>query len=486
MKLLREEPSNTQLLCLCAMASDTRFTSEIGVQIPQSAYEDDWARLLAGWICDYSRAYGVSPMDNLVRFAREKSRTIQDEDTRDSVVTFARNVVDFYAGHKELFSNTKYIRDSVLAWVKERNLTVLKDSLQNALEEGNTMRAEEALTKYATVKQLEFTSIDMLHDVTGIIDAYEEERGELFQFPEALGQMMGPLARGDLMLVLGESGTGKSWFSLQLAMDAVKNGLSVLYVNLENADSQMVRRIYSNMQGRPKDAKDCMLPYFESLGIDYSDDDATKGEQKFRIAYRKTHLDPPSTKRADVETFLRRMRMSTNGGRFLLETYAPNVLSCRDLEHLLDNYRDYRNFIPDVLIVDYVDLLRPENTRDDKRNRIDSVCLGLRKIALDRDILVVTPQQSNRSGYGRDVSKANVAENIGNVAHAAIILGLNHTQEEKEQGITRVKILKNRDGHEYAEAAVCVGCLDIGRPVMHSRWAHSVVSSGVQEDDDDE
>lgn len=482
MTLIHEEPSNNQLLCLCAMASDTRFTSEIGFQIPQSAYEDDWARLLATWICEYTRAYNSSPMENLVRFAREKARVIQDEDTRDSVISFSRNVVKYYEGHKELFSNTKYIRDTVLAWVKERNLTVLATNLQNALDEGNTLRAEEALTKYATVKQLEFTSIDMLHDANGIIDAYEEERGELFQFPEALGQMMGPLARGDLMLVLGESGTGKSWFALQLAMDAVKNGLSVLYVNLENADSQMIRRIYANMQGRPKSEMDCMLPYFESLGIDYDDDDASKGEQKYRIAYRKTHLAPPSTRKEDVTAFLRKMRMNTNGGRFLLETYAPNVLSCRDLEHLLDNYRDYRNFIPDVLIVDYVDLLRPENPRDDKRNRIDSVCLGLRRIALDRDILVVTPQQSNRSGFGRDVSKANVAENIGNVAHAALIIGLNHNEQEKEQGITRVKILKNRDGHEYSEPAICVGCLDIGRPVMHSKWAHMVDSYTKREE----
>ena len=118
MTLIHEEPSNNQLLCLCAMASDTRFTSEIGFQIPQSAYEDDWARLLATWICEYTRAYNSSPMDNLVRFAREKARVIQDEDTRDSVISFSRNVVKYYEGHKELFSNTKYIRDTVLAWVK--------------------------------------------------------------------------------------------------------------------------------------------------------------------------------------------------------------------------------------------------------------------------------------------------------------------------------------------------------------------------------
>jgi replicative DNA helicase len=468
------------------MASDVRFTTEIGIQIPMTAYEDDWARLLAGWICDYVRVYNVSPIDNLVRFVRERARTIQDEDTRDSVVSFARNVVTYHEGHKELFSNSKYIRDTVLAWVKERNLTVLMTNLQNALDEGNTLRAEEALNKYSAVKQLEFTSVNMLHDANKIIDAYEEERGELFQFPEALGEMVGPLARGDLMLLLGESGTGKSWLSLQLGMDAVKEGLSVLYLNLENAESQMIRRIYSNMQGRPKTISDCMLPYFESTGVDYIDDDATKGKQSWRVAYRKTRLEPPSTKREDVEAFMKRMRMTTNGGRFLLETYAPNTLTCRDLEHLLDNYRDYRNFIPDVLIVDYVDLLRPENMKDDKRNRIDSLCLGLRRIALDRDILVVTPQQSNRNGFGRDVTKANVAENIGNVAHAAIILGLNHTEEEKERGITRIKILKNRDGHEYSRYAYCVGCLDIGRPVMHSRWSDTVEGFDRNERDDDD
>jgi len=484
MKLTKTTTGNTQNICLCKLATDPRFVTEVGSQMSLDIWEDDWSRILFQMITDYTRAYNDSVLPVLPRLAKDKSSSIHDEDTAEAVIRYASHLADFYDDHQDLFKNEKFLRDTILRWIKERNLVVLQRKLEDALDSGNLEDAEGALHAYSEVKQVEIVATDLMHDANKIIAAYSEDKGDLLKLPGALGDMIGPLSRGDDMLVLGESGTGKSFVSLQIAYDAVKKGLSVLYVNCENTDRQMIRRIYSNMSGCAKEDKTVDFPYFSPFQKEYSSDDGEAKVVTWNIAYKKKELKGPDLDKNSVDTFLKNRRLDSNGGQFMLMSFAPKELTVRGLEHELDNLRDYKNFIPDVLIVDYGDLMRPENSREDKRTQIDSIYLGLRSIALGRDLLLISPVQSNRAGYGRDVSKANMAENIGNVNHASVIIGLNHTPEEKEKGITRIKILKNRDGKEASEPIVCLGCLEIGRPIIQSKWMHEV--HYVSKDEDEE
>lgn len=489
LSIKKEGIGRQQDMCLCKMALDTKFVKEIGFQLDPAIW-DEWGAVLYGFIESYVRQYDSSPMPVLKRMVKEKALTMRDEEQAMGVVRYAGEIQNYYEEHKELFTNDKYVRDLILRWIKLRNLTVLRDKLEAAVDAANPEAGEEALHRYSSVKQVEFTAVDMFTDIDKIARAYEEERGELFTLGGDLGKMTGPLSRGDFILVLGESGTGKSFVCLQIGYDAaIHAGLSVLYINCENTESQMIRRIYSNMTGRPRETKEVNLPKFVADTRTYNTDNSEGVVDKWRIQERRKKLEAPNLERDAMQNFLNNRVMESNGGQFKLQTFAPKELTVSALEHLLDNLRDYQKFIPDVLIVDYGDLLRPENMREDKRTQIDNIFLGLRAIALDRDICVISPTQSNRAGYGKDVKKANMAENIGNVNHASMILGLNHTDSEKERGIMRVKILKNRDGVERAEGVLCLGCMDIGRPIMYSKFLSSVNynpggDSKKEEDDD--
>ena len=82
-----------------------------------------------------------------------------------------------------------------------------------------------------------------------------------------------------------------------------------------------------------------------------------------------------------------------------------------------------------------------------------------------------------------------MSENIGNINHSAVVWGLNHTDKEKAAGITRIRVLKRRDGTQTGEFCLCVGCLDIGRPIMASKMMKDVVTgdgSDVDMDEEDE
>jgi len=166
-----------------------------------------------------------------------------------------------------------------------------------------------------------------------------------------------------------------------------------------------------------------------------------------------------------------------------MKSYAPLTFSMRDLNKELDDLRDYKNFVPDIVIIDYIDLMRPDNPREDKRIKVDGLYLGARSVALDRNVLLVSPSQSNRAGYNKNLSKVNMAENIGNVAHATMIVGIQHTKEEKEKGITRMSMLKCRDNVESAGQVICLGSMAIGEPFLKSKWLKDVEYSADDDSD---
>lgn len=446
-----------EILALCALAAVPRFSSEIGRQIRPEVWTSDWTRLVAGWIGDHIRRYGSMSIGMLRAVVRERSKDVPDRDTAEAARGLARTLALYYDDHSESFSDYKFLRDVAMDWLRTRNLEVLRDAVEDALDCGRTQAAEKAVRGYTEVRKVETSSVDLLRDVGKIAASYEDDSGVLFAFPGELGRMTGAFQRGDLFLIMAESGAGKSWMAVQVAYEAFIRGLSVLYVNLEISESQMVRRFYSALCGRPRQDMVVDIPRFSDAG------------GVFEVESSPVHMDGVALDPKGVETALRALRMGSNGGRVRLVSEAPRSMTVRDLEHEMDDLREFSNFVPDVLVVDYGDLLRPENPREDKRVQTDEVYLGLRRIALDRNILVVSPTQSNRDGYGKDVRKQNMSENIGNVNHCAVLWGMSHSPKEKEMGITRVRVLKNRDNAEYADPAVCVGSLDIGRIVMDSK-----------------
>ena len=71
----------------------------------------------------------------------------------------------------------------------------------------------------------------------------------------------------------------------------------------------------------------------------------------------------------------------------------------------------------------------------------------LRKLSYDLGIPVVTAVQCNSSGFNTaDIGMQNIAESRG-IAHTAdFIAGLYQTEDEQEQGVFHMKILKSRLG----------------------------------------
>jgi hypothetical protein len=137
------------------------------------------------------------------------------------------------------------------------------------------------------------------------------------------------------------------------------------------------------------------------------------------------------------------------------------------------------------VVIDYADILVCERGfKGEYRNQLDNIWSSLRKMAMERNCLVVTASQTAKDTFGKDVRAESAAEDIRKIAHITCGLGLNQTKFEGEKGIMRVSQAVIREDRPCFDQAVVLQCLDIGRPCLDSRMRKEVDYGNSEEKDE--
>jgi replicative DNA helicase len=106
-----------------------------------------------------------------------------------------------------------------------------------------------------------------------------------------------------------------------------------------------------------------------------------------------------------------------------------------------------QGFVPDIVFVDYADLMTPPRKYSEKRAELSAIYNGLRDLAVEKNVALVTASQTNRGVYQKDLATAaDIAEDFGKVAIADIMITLNQSPTERTDGKIRLYITKNRTG----------------------------------------
>lgn len=102
-------------------------------------------------------------------------------------------------------------------------------------------------------------------------------------------------------------------------------------------------------------------------------------------------------------------------------------------------------FVPDLVIVDYADLLRPSRTYAQRRFELENIYLELRSMAMEFPLAMWTATQLNRKAIEAElIGMGFEAEAFAKVMIADIVISINQTKEEEEKKKGRLHIVKNR------------------------------------------
>lgn len=227
-----------------------------------------------------------------------------------------------------------------------------------------------------------------------------------------LDKLTGGLWKGEVGLVFGPTGIGKSMFLLNLSHRARLRGLSVMYITTEMPKSQVELRYDSLVSG---------IPY-----------------RLFK--YGKLN-------RGQKKRWMQALMRTGRAGGKLYVISVPMGCSLSIIRQLVEEYREEHSL--DLLVVDYLDMLTPpdEARRWSEQYMLGEVANGLKQIALYYDIPVWTASQPAYGSEEKDVWEAtDVGYSRKKVQRIDLAVAIHKTDRDKEDGYITMQIVKHRDG----------------------------------------
>ena len=223
-------------------------------------------------------------------------------------------------------------------------------------------------------------------------------------WPQINNLMQGGFGPGDLGIIFGNPGGGKSWVMVALAAHAVRMGYNVVYYTLELGEDYVGKRF------------DCYL-----TGID--------------IEHIGEH-------RAKVDAMVEELT-----GNLIIKEYPPKMASVSTVRAHLQKCVD-SEVKPDLVIIDYIDYLKSSSSKfSERKDEIDDVYVACKGLAKELKIPVISPSQVNRMGAKDDVIEGDkAAGSYDKIMVADFCMSLSRKKEDKLNGTGRLHIMKNRYG----------------------------------------
>ena len=136
-------------------------------------------------------------------------------------------------------------------------------------------------------------------------------------------------------------------------------------------------------------------------------------------------------------------------GKLIVKEYPTASAHVGHFRHLLNELRLKRQFIPDIIYVDYLNICMSHRIKTGSNvnsyTLIKSIAEELRGLAVEKNVPIMSATQTTRSGYtNSDVGLEDTSESFGLPATADFMFALISTEELEDLNQVMVKQLKNR------------------------------------------
>ena len=256
-----------------------------------------------------------------------------------------------------------------------------------------------------------------------------------------------------------------TFWLLDMAWRAMQQGRHVAFFEVgDMSEGQIMLRFACRAAKRPLKATTSDKPVWYPTSIEHVPD------TRFAAVEREErHFEEAMTWK-EANQYLKLTR-EKYGNKLKLSTHPNSSISVSGMRSVLDSWARAGWGSPDVIVVDYADLLSPPaSAGDSERDQINATWKELRALGQETHSLVVTATQSNAESYDAEtLSMRNFSGDKRKNAHVTGMVGINQTPDEKLVGLQRLNWVVLRES-EFVSERVChvAGCLSIANPAVHS------------------
>lgn len=340
----------------------------------------------------------------------------------------------------------KFVLDKVGVFVKRQNL---KRDVMDAMriiqsEEGESeeglARIESILSRSRTTSQAFFDAGVGFSDVDNLWGETEEQDSDivLTKIAKLDIRRLGP-RRGQLHLLVAPAKMGKTWWGVHLTKcAAVIQKKAVLFLTLEISAEEIMRRLHCSMFGIRRNEARKFVTKFEKDDLGRITDVYTEEGKTGLVVSEEDFV-------ANLEDRIRAWKDRAN---IIVKEFPSGTLTVPVLDAYLGQLAVSCNFRPDLVVLDYADLMKASS--ENLRIELERLFVDLRGLAQQRNFALVTMSQANREGAKSKsgVGVQHVAESWAKIATADTVLTLSKTEEETKHGLARLRVAASRVGQD--------------------------------------
>ena len=400
LQTLNQYGHDFQVKVLSSLLTHTEFLVNIHDIISEEYFENSAHKWAIKEILRYYDKYHTTPsMDTLkVELQKLDNEVLQIACKEQLKIAYVSSDEDLEYVKEEFtnFCKNQQLKRALMTSVdllKAGDFDGIRSLVDNALKAGNDKNVG-----HEYVKDIE--------------ERYRESSRNVIPTPwdKINNLLQGGLGNGDFGLIFGNPGGGKSWSLVALGGHAVKTGQTVLHYTLELGEDYV---------GRRYDAFFC--------DVDVS-----------KIGFYKDKVEeiiPQLPGKLIIKEF--------PTGRATISTIESHISKCTNM-----------GMKPDLVIIDYVDLLSSRRKNRERKDEIDDIYTSTKGLAKQLDIPIWSVSQVNRAGAQDDIIEGDkAAGSYDKMMISDFAMSLSRKKEDKVKGTGRLHIMKNRygmDGLSYS------------------------------------
>jgi replicative DNA helicase len=393
---------------------DEEYTRKTLPFIKGEYFQEPSEKLLFSEIESYVNKYNTMPTQEALAIEIDKRINLTDDQHKKTIALVKEITID------PEVSDTKWLIDATENFCQEKaiyngimqSIQILDDKNKNSTEKLDKGSIPKILADALSVSFDNHIGHDFIDDAETRYDFYHKvERRIPFDLDYLNRITKGGLAEKSLNIVLAGTGVGKSLFMCHCAAANLTMGKNVLYITMEMAEERIAERIDANLMNVELD---------RLIGM------------------------PKETYLKKVET----LREKTKG-KLIIKEYPTASANVNHFNHLLNELKLKRQFIPDIIYIDYLNICSSARMKMgssiNSYTYIKAIAEELRGLAVEHKLPIVSATQTTRSGYtNSDVGLEDTSESFGLPATADLMFALISTEELAELNQIMVKQLKNR------------------------------------------
>jgi replicative DNA helicase len=374
---------------------------------------------------EYFKDKNIKVIFNIIKAFYEKNNSIptitelktyiNSDDVKEAFKIVLRNFsnIDKNLNEEELIGNTeRYIKERA---IYSTMLEVAEDVSSGKID---TSFILDKFEKSCNVNLKTNIGLDLFKNFDAVVEDLNTDKPTISSQWKWLDEKIdgGFLQNGRALYVFaGETNVGKSIFLGNIACNIANQGKTVLIVTLEMSELVYAKRLSSNITKIPMRSLRS-----ESLTL-------------------KQQIEEIST--------------STPGSKIIIKEFPPSTVTVHQIQSFIKTIQSKGIHI-DAIVVDYINLVK-STIGNNSYERIKYATESLRALSYVFECPIITATQLNRSGYNvNNPGLDTIGESMGLAATADVIISIFQDEEDKELGIVKMAMMKNRFGAKFGTTSL--------------------------------